>query len=81
MTDSNFNPTEERKFIYQESIDKAPKKPVSEPIVETRELLLKAQVLLGQYEKEEQLNEKEDLRIHYGFIKELYLTLMYGGLN
>ena len=46
-----------------------------------KELLLKAQVLLGQYEMEKHIDEKEELRKQYNFLKEMYVKLTCGNLN
>jgi hypothetical protein len=72
MNNSDFNISKEWEFIYQESVNKAPKLPLSAPLSETREILLKIQVILGQYENEQDIKEKDTLLLQYIFLKNLY---------
>ena len=81
MNNSDFNISKEWAFIFEESINKAPKLPLSEPLIQTRELLLKAQVILEKYEHEKNINKKENLKIEYNFTKNLYCDSICGGLN
>ena len=81
MINGDFNINKEWEFIYQESVNKAPTAPVSMPLVQARELLLKAQMLLGKYEIETDLKEQENIILEYNFVKNLYCNSVNGGMN
>ena len=81
MSHYNFNITTEWEFIYQESLNKSLQVTTSSPLIKTRELLLKAQIVLGKYELEENIHEKQSLLLEYVFIKNFYLNSLNGGLN
>lgn len=81
MDNEKFNIMNEWDFIYQETVNNAPKIAKLAATIETRELLLKAQIILGMYGLEKNIDNKKSIIIQYNFIKNQYCQLINGGLN
>lgn len=82
MKNKQFNIQEEWNFIAIETVKKAPNNLLSAPWVTNRELLLKAQVLLGKIEYESRsAATKLNLINQYLLIVRIYSQNLNGQLN
>ncbi len=76
-----FDIEKEWEIVRYETITKAPKHPLSEPLVNTRGLLIEAQVLLARISFEKTEKVKAQLINDYFFVMDMYFRNLNGSLN